>query len=420
MLREFDTSRKRVAIAATILALTSALTACGGRSEETGVPGITDETVTIGSSVPRSGPASAYAAVSDGIEAYLDKVNGDGGAEMGDGKTREVKYITYDDAYTPDKVVANVRRLVTQDKVFAISAIIGTPTNVAVRDYLNANEVPQVFSGSPSSLWGDKEKYPWTRGLQPTYGTEATVYADYLKREHPDATVAILSQNDDYGAEFVENFTDAISGSEVKIVAHETYEVTDPSVNTQITKLAESGASVFLDISTTKASAQAVRKHGELNWDSIHILNNHSASIPAVLEPAGLDNAKGLISATFTMDAANPKWADNPAMIAYEEEVSGAGLNPDDPLVLLGWTIGEAIVDALGRTEEPTREAFMDAIDSYQDFAPELLLPGVAINTSEDDPFLVESMYLQQFNGTQWDQIGDLVSVEGKSEVFGR
>lgn len=423
-MRNYKTNRRFTKIGAGILALgvTLSLAACGdsrGADVESD-PGITDDTVVIGASVPRSGPASAYAVISDSLQVYLKMVNDAGGVEMADGKTRKIEYVSYDDAYTPDGAVTNVRRLVNEDEALAIVGIVGTPPNIAVRDYLNENEVPQLFADSPSSMWGDVENYPWTRGMQPTFGSEAAVYASYVIQEMPDATVAILSQNDDYGSEFVAGFTEAIQGSDVEIIAHETYEVTDPTVAPQVAQLYESGATVFLNISTTKAAAQSISRFGELGWDAMHLINRLSASVTSVFEPAGIDNANGILSAGIFKDAGSTQWADDPAITEFKELVSAAGVNPEDPFAVHGRVMGQLLVDALERMEEPTRAALMDAVDSYDNYEGNLMLPGVTAQTSEGDPFIFESMYLQQFDGEQWVQIGDLISFEGQSTVYSK
>lgn len=417
---------KSLTVSATAVALAMSLAACSDSpdgdtdtSKVSNDPGITDEYVRIGGSVPRSGPASSYRVISDSLQVYLDQVNEAGGVQMADGKTRRIEYVAYDDGYMPDKVVTNVRRLVNNDQVFTVIGIVGTATNLAVRDYMNDEGIPQLFADSPSSQWGDIENYPWTRGFQPSFGTEAAVYADYLKSEMPNGKVAILSQNDDYGLEFVTWFTQELEGSDVQIVAQETYEVTDPTVAPQVTKLAESGADVFLNVSTTKASAQAIAKSAELGWDALHFLNRISANIGGVFVPAGVDNAKGIVSAQFFKDPVTEEWRNDEDMKAFKEAVNAAGLNGDDPFTVHGWIMAQLLVDALERMEEPTRAALMDAVNSYDGFAPDLMLPGITVNTSADDPFAIESLYLQQFDGEHWVRLTEEpISFEGTSTVF--
>lgn len=426
--------KKRFIIASMSMLLAASLVACGtGRSENvesstdsdsgagsqtvTASPGITDDTILLGSSVPLSGPASSYGVISEAFQAYLNKVNEEGGVTMGDGKTRLIKYINYDDAYTPDKTVANVRKLTDTDEVFAVVGIVGTPPNLAVRDYLNENKTPQIFSDSTSLLWGETEEYPWTRGWQPTMPAEASIYAKYIKENLPSATVAILSQNDDYGEEFVTAFESAIEGSGVKIVAHETYEVTDATVAPQVTKLSESQAEVFLDVSTTKATAQAITKQAELGWDTMHIINRISASIAAVLTPAGLDNSTGVVSTAYYKDPSSPEWQEDAAVKELRMVMEKAKVNPDDNFASHGWVMGELLVDALSRMKEPTRDSLMEAIDSFDGFSSGLMFDGVEAKTSKDDPFLIESSYLVRFDGDSWETISDLISVEGKSVI---
>ncbi|MCC4310429.1 ABC transporter substrate-binding protein [Alcanivorax marinus] len=409
---------------ATALILALGLIACSDQpnsdaTEAPRTPGITDEYVRLGSSAPRSGPASAYRVISDSLQVYLEQVNEAGGVKMADGKTRKIEYVAYDDSYMPDKAVTSVRRLVNNDQVFAVFGIVGTATNLAVRDYLNNEEIPQLFADSPSSQWGDVENYPWTRGFQPSFGTEAAVYAEYMKSEFPNGKVAILSQNDDYGLEFVTWFKQAIEGSGLTIVAHETYEMTDPTVAPQVTKLAESEAEIFLNISTPKASAQAIAKSSELGWNALHFLNRISAHIGGVFVPAGVDNAKGIVSAQFFKDPLSEAWQDNKDMKQFKKAVEAAGVNSNDALAVHGWIMAQLLVNALERMEEPTRAAFIESVNSYDAFAPKLMLPGITVNTSADDPFAIESLYLQQFDGKQWVRLSDEpVSFEGESTVF--
>lgn len=386
-------------------------------------PGITDTEVHLGGSYPLSGPASAYAAISTGAEGYFAYVNEElGGVEMGDGKTRKIKFTVYDDAYEPPRIVENARRLVEEDEVFALFNTLGTPTNTAIVDYVNQQEVPHLFVATGASKWGsDTENFPWTIGWQPAYTTESAIYAEYLKEEFPDgAEVAVLYQNDDYGLDYLNGFKAGIEGSNIEIVAEESYEVADPTVDSQVVNLSRTDADVFFNITTPKFASQAIAKIGELDWDPLHLLNNVSASIQSVLEPAGIENSDGLITANYIKDPNDPQWEDDEAMQDYRERAAeyAPGLNADDPFGVYSFAAAETIVRALEQMEEPTREALMEAVRNL-DVEIGLLLPGVRVSTGPDDGYPIETEQLAQFNAADgaWELFGDTISYEGETPL---
>lgn len=394
------------------------LTSCSslGRGGETQA-GIDDDSITLGISSPQTGPGSSYGVIARAMDAYYKTVNEAGGVEFSDGVSRQITTVTYDDAYTPDKAAANVRRLVEDDNVFLVHGIVGTGTNVAVRDFLNEREIPQVLADSPSSRWGDVENYPWTRGWQPSFQIEAALFADYLQKELPGATVAVLYQNDAYGAEYLESFQRAIEGTDISIVAEEPYQVTDATVANQMSNLAASGADAFLNVSTSKAAAQSIRAKADLGWDAVQFINNISASKAAVLEPAGLDNATDLLSASYLPDPSDGSLS-GAAFDTYVETVTAAGLNADDPNVVHGWVMGEIMVHVLETMEGTTRTDYLAAYDSVDGFVPSLNLDGISLHTGDGDPFMIETMKVIQFDGDTWVGIGEPVSFEGQSEVI--
>lgn len=410
---------KKLARTLVVLPVTAlALTSCGslGRGGET-LAGMDDDSITLGISSPQTGPGSSYGVIARAMDAYYESVNESGGVEFSDGVSREITTVTYDDAYTPDKAAANVRRLVEEDDVFLVHGIVGTGTNVAVRDYLNENEIPQVLADSPSSRWGDVENYPWTRGWQPSFQIEAALFADYLQKEVPGATVAVLYQNDAYGAEYLESFKRAIEGTDISIVATEPYQVTDATVANQVSNLAASGADAFLNVSTSKAAAQSIRAKADLGWDAVQFINNISASKAAVLEPAGLSNAEGILSASYLPDPSDGSLTGE-AFDTYVEAVSGAGLNADDPNVVHGWVMGEIMVHVLESMDGLTRADYLEAYDSIDGFVPSLSLEGLSLQTGEGDPFMIETMKVIEFDGDTWTGVGEPVSFEGQSEVI--
>lgn len=402
------------------------LAACGGgRGDSAGgggetSPGITDTEVTLGGSYPLSGPASAYATINDAVTACFDKVNDQGGVEMADGQTRQINFISYDDAYEPSRIVENARRLVEQDQVFALFNTLGTPGNTAIIDYMNEQEVPHLFLATGASKWGaDPETYPWTIGWQPAYSTEAAIYAEYLKQENPDATVAVLYQNDDYGEDYLSGFKEAIAGSDIEIVDERSYQVSDPSVDSQVTNLAQSDADVFFNITTPKFATQAIARKHEIGWDALQLLNNVSTSIESVLEPAGLEAAEGAITAAYIKEPSDPQWEDDPTMQQYFEDAEEYGdFNVMDPFGTFGFAVCDTMVKVLEDTQEPTRAALMEVVRSM-DYEIPLLLPDVKVKTGEGDSFPIETEQLQRFNGETWELFGDTISYEGQTPIPG-
>jgi len=405
---------KRLLWLALLAAAALFVAACGRDEDEGGGeggsdPGITKTEIKLGGSYPFSGPASAYKTIADGAKAYFKKVNAEGGVDG-----RKIKFVTLDDAYEPPRAVQNARRLVEQEQVFALFNTLGTPNNLAIWDYMNQKKVPHLFVATGASDWGEDIKaHPYTIGWQPDYVTEAQVYANYLKEEKPDAKVAALYQNDGFGKDLLGGFEEAIQGSNIKVVAKESYEVTDPTVASQVSKLASSGADTFLNITTPKFSAQAIVAVAKSNWKPLHILNNVGASKALVLTPAGLDNAKGIVSTTYYKDPEDPKWADDPAMTEYKDGLKAfsSRSNPNDPFHVYGWGAAQTMVEALKNMKEPTRAALMDSVRNLDQEVP-ILLPGIKVETTPDDGYALEAMQVQRFDGKRWRLVGDVVESE--------
>jgi len=396
-----------------LLALAAALVAagCGRSSSDDGggskSPGITDNEVTLGGSYPFSGPASAYRTIAEGAKAYFDKINAEGGVNG-----RKIKFITLDDAYEPPRAVQNARKLIQQDKVFALFNTLGTANNAAIMKSVNQQKVPQLFVATGGSIFGnDVKQFPYTTGWQPDYVTEAKVYVDYLKKQKPNAKVAVLYQNDAFGKDLLKGFTDAANGSNIKVVAKQSYEATDPTVSSQMAKLKGSGADTFLNITTPKFSAQAIVAAAKLGWHPLHILNNVGASKALVLKPAGLKNAQGIVSTTYFKDPEDPKWANDAAMKEYK-----AGLkkfsprsDPLDPFHVYGWGAAQTMTDALKRMKKPTRASLMEAVRSTNEKVP-ILLPGIDVKLDgQSDGFPIEAMQIQKFQGQNWKLQGQVV-----------
>ena len=384
-------------------------------------PGITDTEVRLGTSTVLSGPASAYASISRSTEAYFRYVNDElGGVKMGDGKTRKISFTVLDDGYEPARAVENARRLVEQEKVFATFQTLGTPPNSATWDYYNQQEMPNLFVATGAGMWGaDPEEHPWTIGWQLAYPTESAIYAEFLKREKPDAKVAVLYANDDFGKDVLGGFKRAIEGSDVTIVAEQPYATTDPTVDAQVQNLSTTGADVFFNVTTPKFAAQAIKKMGEIGWKpQFNLLHSVSNSKASVLTPAGLNYSTGIYSVSYLKDPSDPQWANDAGMNDYRARIAkhGAGLDPNNPFHVYGFSIGETMVKTLENTDAPTREALMESVRNL-DHENSLLLPGARVKTGEGDGFPVEGGQLQRFNGDRWELQGDVIDYEGKTPI---
>ena len=385
------------------------VTGCGRDDDEESSPGISDKEIKLGGSYPFSGPASAYQSIATGAKAQFAFVNEKGGVDG-----RKIKFVTLDDAYEPPRAVQNARRLIDQEKVFALFNTLGTPNNLAIWDQVNEKEVPHTFVATGGSDWGeDVDAHPWTIGWQPDYVTEAQNYANFLKEEKPNAKVAALYQNDGFGKDLLGGFEKAIEGSGITVVAKESYEVTDPAITSQMRKLGGSGADTFLNITTPKFSAQAIVAISKSDWKPLHILNNVGASKLLVLTPAGLDNAKGIVSTAYFKDPEDPQWNDDAAMKEYKAALKkhSPKANPDDPFHVYGWGAAATMVEALKGMKEPTREALMDSVRSL-DLQLPILLPGIKVQTGEGDGYPIEAMQVMRFNGQRWVLEGDVVEAE--------
>src|SRR5215207_5920704 len=405
-----------------LLAVALLASGCGRSDDESGGgggggggsdPGITDKEIKLGGSYPFSGPASAYRAIADGAKAQFAFVNSKGGVDG-----RKISFQTLDDAYEPPKAVANARRLVEQEQVFALFNTLGTPNNLAIWDYLNEQKVPQTYVATGASNFGsDVAKHPYTTGWQPNYVTEAKIYADYLKKNKSGAKVAVLYQNDGFGKDLLGGFESGIEGSDIQIVAKESYEVTDPTITSQIRKLAGSGADTFLNITTPKFSALAIATIAKSDWKPLHILNNVGASKTLVLKPVGFENAKGIVSATYFKDPDSPDWADDDAMKEYKENMKkfAPRADPNEAFCAYGWTAAATMVEALKNMKEPTRDSLMESVRSMDTEIP-LLLPGIDVKMDgESDGYPIEAMQIMEFDGENWQLKGDVIEASAKN-----
>ena len=374
-------------------------------------PGVTDTEIKIGNINPYSGPASAYGTTGRTEAAYFRKINAEGGING-----RKINFISYDDAYSPPKAVEQARKLVESDEVLLIFSSAGTPSNTAIQKYMNAKRVPQLFVQSGATKWNDPQNFPWSMGWSPNYQNEARIYARYILREKPNARIAVIYQNDDYGKDYLKGLKDGLGDKATSmIVAEDAYEVAEPTIDSHVVKMKSLNADVFVDITTAKFAAQAIRKAAEIGWKPLHFLNNVSTSIGAVIKPAGFENAQDIISVAYLMDALDPQWKDDPGMKAFDEFLAKdfpAG-NRADSLVMTGFNMAQTLVQVLKQCgDNLTRANVMKQAANLKDFRTTNLLPGITINTNPIDFAPIKQVQLRRFNGERWELFGPTLSSE--------
>jgi ABC-type branched-subunit amino acid transport system substrate-binding protein len=372
--------------------------------------GASDTEIKIGNIVPYSGPASAYGVVGKAMTAVFKKVNDEGGING-----RKINFISYDDAYSPPKAVEQARKLVESDEVLLLFGTLGTASNTAIQKYLNAKKVPQLFVATGATKWNDPKTFPWTMGWLPSYQSESRIYAKYLIKEKPAAKVAVLYQNDDMGKDYLKGLEDGFASDPKRIVAKESYEVAEPTIDSHVVRLKSSNPDVIIFFTTPKFGAQAIKKVGEMSWKPVTIVSNVSASTATVMRPAGMDNAQGVISAAYAKDASDPQWKDDAGMKAFDELI--AKYMPDtnrvDSSAMTGYNMATTMVEVLRRCgDDLTRANVMKQAASLKQFAQGGLLPGVTLSTGPDDFQPIEQLQLMQFKGERWQLFGDVISGE--------
>lgn len=396
-------------LAVSIAVALSAVHSTGAFAEKKYDPGASDTEIKIGNITPYSGAVSSFAVIGKTEAAYFDKINAEGGING-----RQVKFISYDDAYSPPKTVEQARKLVESDEVLLIFNAQGTAQNTAIQKYLNAKKVPQLFVSSGATKWNNPKEFPWTMGFIPSYQSEARIYAQYILKHKPDAKIAILYQNDDYGKDYVKGLKDGLGEKAASmIVAAESYEVAQPTIDSQIVTLKSSGADAFLNIATPKFAAQAIKRAGEIGWKPTQFLNSISASLAGVIKPAGSENAQGIISAAYIKDPVDPQWRDHAAIKAWNEFLDKyyPEANRTDQTVLNAYTTAQALEYVLRKCgDDLTRANVMKQAASIKDLELGGLLPGVKVNTSESDFAPLSQMRLMHFKGEAWELFGELLS----------
>jgi ABC-type branched-subunit amino acid transport system substrate-binding protein len=374
-------------------------------------PGVTDTEIKVGNIMPYSGPASAYGTIGRTEAAYFRRINAAGGING-----RQIRFISYDDAYSPPKAVEQARKLVESDEVFLIFNSLGTPSNTAIQKYMNMKKVPQLFVQSGATKWNDPKEFPWTMGWQPNYQNEARIYARYILKETPSARIAVLYQNDDYGKDYLKGLKDGLGAKAASmLVAEEAYEVAEPTIDSHIVKMKSLKADVFVDVTTAKFAAQAIKKSAEIGWKPLHFLNSVSTSIGSVIRPAGVENAQGIISVAFLMDALDPQWKDDPGMKAFDEFLAKdfPEGNRADNQVMTGFNVAQTLVRVLEQCgDDLTRENAMKQAANLNDFRTTNLLPGIKINTSPIDFAPIKQVQLRRFKGETWELFGPTLSSE--------
>lgn len=371
-------------------------------------PGASDTEIKIGQTMPYSGPASSYGAIGKTEAAYFKKINDEGGING-----RKIVFLSLDDSYSPPKTVEATRRLVEQDQVLLMFGSLGTATNTAVQGYLAARKVPQLFVTTGASKWNDPQHHPWTMGFQPNYRTEAQLYAKYVLQTSPNAKVAILYQNDDYGKDYLQGLKEGLGDKATKmIVAELTYEVTDPTIDSQILQMQALGVDVFVNATSPKFAAQAIRKAYDIGWKPIHLLNNTSVSVGGVLRPAGLDKSVGVITSLYGKDPTDARWDNDAGMIAWRAFMKA--YNPDGDLIdnanVFGYGQARTLVEVLRQCgENLTRENVMKRAANLKDFDTTVSLPGITINTSPTDFAPIKMLQLARFDGKTWVPFGGVL-----------
>jgi len=373
--------------------------------------GASDTEIRIGNIMPYSGPASAYGTIGKSLAAYFNKINAEGGING-----RKITFITYDDGYAPPKTVEQARRLVENDDVLLILNSLGTAHNTAIQKYMNSKKVPQLFVATGATKFGDPKNFPWTMGWQPNYQSEGRIFARYILDNYPNGKIGALFQNDDYGKDYLKGLKDGLGDkAKTMILAELPYEPTDPTVDSQIVSLKASGADVFYNVTTPKFAAQAIKKAAEVGWKPVHLLNSVSASVGAVIRPAGIENAQNILTALYGKDPTDPQWKDDPGVkewFAFMDKYYPDG-DKTSSFPVYGYSIARTMVQVLQQCgDNLTRENVMRQAANLRDFETGMALPGIKINTSPTDFYPIEQMQMGKFEGETFKPFGPILNGE--------
>ena len=388
-----------------LTALAVVLASVTARAADT--PGVTATEIKIGNTVPYSGPGSTYSVLGKLESAFFGMVNEQGGVAG-----HKIDYISLDDGYSPPKTMEQIRRLVEQEDVAFTFATLGTPTNSAVVRYMNQKHVPHLFLATGADKWGDYKDYPWTIGWQPSYRTEAQIYAKYVLRQKPDAKIALLYQNDDFGKDYLLGFKDVLGDKFDKMVTTSSYESTDATIDSQLTSLKASGADVLLVAALPKMSAQAIRKVHDLDWKPMFLMSNVSISVGAVMTPAGPENGIGVISAAYLKDSSDPGWANDPGMIEWRAFMNKylPGADQSDNNYIAAYGLSKTMLQVLKQCDgDFSRENIMAQANNLHDAENPVVLPGIKLNSSPTNHHPIRAMQLEKWDGKSWVLFGDVI-----------
>jgi len=396
-------------------AIAFALALSPASAQKTYDEGATDTEIKIGNTNPYSGNASAYGTIGKALDAYFKKVNDEGGING-----RKVTFISYDDGYAPPKTVEMVRKLVEEDNVLFVFQTLGTPPNTAIQKYLNGKKVPQLFVATGASKWGHYKDNPWTMGFQPDYVTESVIYAKHILANVKDPKIGVLMQNDDYGKDYYNGFRQGLGPDADKlIVSHVTYEVTDPTVDSQMIQLKNSGANVFFNITTPKFAAQAIKKAAEIGWKPVHYLNNVSSSVATVIKPAGFENGQGIMTALYLKDPTDPQYANDKDFLEWKAFMqkyypNGNLLDGNNGYAYAVANLLQTVLKQCG--DNLTRANIMQQAANVKNLQLPMVIEGIKVNTSPTDFYPIQSVRLARFKGETWDLFGEILSNDGSTQ----
>ncbi|WP_050629982.1 ABC transporter substrate-binding protein [Bradyrhizobium viridifuturi] len=413
MMHHHRLSYANCVISAALAGLLTITVAGAANAQKKYDPGATDAEIKVGNIMPYSGPASAYATIGKTEAAYFNKLNSEGGING-----RKINFISYDDAYSPPKMVEQARKLVESDEVLLVFNPLGTPGNTAIQKYMNAKKVPQLFVSTGAAKWNDPKNFPWTMGWQPSYQVEARIYAKYILQKYPGKTIGVLYQNDDFGKDYLIGLHDGLGDAAKKlIVVESSYETSSPTVDSQIVQIKGANPDIFVNIATPKFAAQAIKKAAELDWHPVQFLTNVSVSIGGVMKPAGYEASQDILSTQYLKDPADHEWKNDPAMNEWRAFMTKWYPEGDqnDASTVFGYGVAKGLEQVLRQCgDNLTRENLMKQAASLN-FEIGIYLPGTKIKTGPDDYAPIEQLQMMRFKGESWERFGPVMSGEKSS-----
>lgn len=387
-------------VAATAMA--AILAASAAHAQKIYDAGASDTEIKLGQTIPHSGPGSLYGVIGRTQAAYFQMLNEKGGING-----RKITFLTLDDSYSAPKTVEATRRLVEQEEVLALFGSLGTGPQVAVQKYLNGKKIPQLLLNTGAGRWNDPKNFKWTTPGLPLYPTEGRILARYLVQAKPEAKIGILFQNDEFGRDYMNAFKAVLAetGSRAKVVAEASYDLTDPTIDSQMINLSKSGADVFFNISTGKATSQSIRKVTELGWKPLHLLVSTSSG-RSILNAAGVENAAGIVAVQYTKEVGSPKWANDPDVKAFQELRAKylPNVDPDNTIAFQGYSQAVTMARILEKCgDELTHENVLKQATTLAGYRAPIFLPGIVYGTTPDDYSPVKTLFIGTFNGKEWD-----------------